>query len=371
MFFVDGTIGIRNAIKYDGGIMGLRRIFMAYLFIGSYSPAGEEGIRLYRFFAEGDGAFEQIGGFSDVVNPSFLTVDAVHQRLYAVSETAQGSVVSLRYDVQTGAIEEVNRQPVMGDDPCYLILDESGQWLLLVNYSSGSINLYPVDAEGAIGALAQQVQHEGHSLRMDRQEAAHPHSIHQIRGTSYFLVPDLGLDQVVTYRLDAAQGKLVKVAAAAVTPGSGPRHLAFHPTAPYVYVIHELSCEVEVFHIDVAQGTLTSIQKISTLLTENSDNTCAEVAIHADGTWLYGSNRGDDSLIVYRVEAPDQLQVIDRSSTAGQWPRHFAIVPHTPYILAANQLGNNIVVMKVGEQGVPIKTGQEIQMPKPVCIKIF
>lgn len=343
---------------------------MSYVFVGSYAPAEAEGIHLYRFQAEGDGRLERISGYAGVVNPSFLTVDAARHRLFAVSETVNGAVVSLRFDVQTGMIEEVNRQLTQGDDPCHLITDPSGKWLLLVNYSSGTVNVYPVAADGSLGALSDQIQHAGHSENPDRQETPHPHSINNIPGTSYYLVPDLGLDQLIVYALDSEQGKLSQVSVTKTSPRSGPRHAAFHPSEPYVYVIHELTSEVEVFEINRTEGTLTSVQKLTTLPAGfEGESWCAEIAMGASGTYVYGSNRGDDSLVVYRLETPSQLQPVGWSSTKGNIPRHFSVVPNTSYVLAANQDSDNIVVMKLDEQAIPAATGQEIHIAKPVCLK--
>jgi 6-phosphogluconolactonase len=343
---------------------------MSYLFVGSYAPAEAEGIHLYQFQAEGDGLLERVNGYAGVANPSFLTVDAARRRLFAVSETANGAVVSLRYDVETGAIEEVNRQLTQGDDPCHLITDPTGQWLLLVNYSSGNVNVYPIAADGSLGTLSDQVQHVGHSVNPDRQESPHPHSIHNIPGTSFYLVPDLGLDQLVIYKLDSDHGKLNQVSVTNTAPGSGPRHAAFHPSEPYVYVIYELTSEAEVFEINRAEGTLTSVQKLTTLPAGlEGDSWCAEIAMADSGAHVYGSNRGDDSLVVYNLETPSQLYPVGWSSTKGNFPRHFTIVPNEPYVLAANQNSDNMVVMKLNEQGIPVATGQEVQITKPVCLK--
>jgi len=340
------------------------------VFVGSYAPKEEEGIHLYQF-DQVEGRLQRVGGVAGVANPSFLTVDASRNRVYAVSETGEGQVVSLSYDLEKGTMEEVNRQSTQGADPCYVVVDSSGDHLLLVNYSSGSICVYPISAEGAIGTMTDQVQHVGHGVRPDRQEAPHPHSIQQIPGTPYFLVADLGLDQVVTYEL-TSEGKLIARSTAHVTPGSGPRHLTFHPEAPYVYVIYELTSEVEVFEIDRAQGKLTAVQKLTTLAPDfQGESYCAEITVSASGKVVYGSNRGEDSLALFAAEQPNALQYAGNVSTEGSFPRHFTLVPDAPYILAANQNSDSIIVIRLDGEGMPEATVDRVEVVKPVCLQVL
>ncbi|WP_314586431.1 lactonase family protein [Paenibacillus terrigena] len=340
------------------------------VFVGSYAPKEEEGIHLFQF-DQAEGRLNRVGGVAGVANPSFLTVDAPRNRVYAVSETGDGAVVSFRYDLEQGTMEEVNRQSTQGADPCYVVVDASGDYLLLVNYSSGSICVYPITAEGAIGLMSDQVQHVGHGVRADRQEAPHPHSIKQIPGTSYFLVADLGLDQVVTYEL-TSEGKLIERSIAHVTPGSGPRHLDFHPEAPYVYVIYELTSEVEVFEIDREQGKLTAVQKLSTLAPDfQRESYCAEITVSASGNVVYGSNRGEDSLAVFTVQHPSELKYVGLVATEGNFPRHFTLVPDAPYILAANQNSDSMLVIRLNPEGMPEATTDRVEVTKPVCLQVL
>ncbi|WP_152395570.1 lactonase family protein [Paenibacillus guangzhouensis] len=340
------------------------------VFVGSYAPKEEEGIHLFQF-DQAEGRLKRVGGAAGVANPSFLTVDAPRGRVYAVSETGEGAVVSLRYDLEKGTLEEVNRQSTQGADPCYVVVDASGDYLLLVNYSSGSICVYPLTSEGEIGAMSDQVQHTGHGVRADRQEAPHPHSIKQIPGTPYFLVADLGLDQVVTYEL-TSEGKLIERSIAHLAPGSGPRHLDFHPEAPYVYVIYELTSEVEVFEIDRSTGGLAAVQKLSTLAPDfQGESYCAEISVSGSGKIVFGSNRGEDSLAMFHVQEPNELRYVGHVSTEGNFPRHFTLVPDAPYILAANQNSDSIIVIRLNAEGMPEATVDRIEVVKPVCLQVL
>jgi 6-phosphogluconolactonase len=349
--------------------MDIQRYYDVY--IGTYSPSDKEGIHLYEFDSF-KGSLTKVSTFLGIDNPSFLFVDPKQNRLFSVSETDNGSVVSFRVDPLSGVIEEINRQPSHGDYPCHLHMDSSGNWLLLVNYMSGSVCVYPVDAYGRIGDLADQIHHcGGVGVVSDRQEGPHPHSVFPITKTPYWLVPDLGNDAIYTYRLDQERGKL-NLQSKTMTPiGSGPRHLAFHPFEPFVYVIEELSSSISVYQLVRNNGELKRIQTLSTLPEGFSDeSTCAEVAISADGKFLYGSNRGHDSIVSFRVLKDGRLAKLGHTSSAGKTPRNFILIPGGEWLLAANQDSNSIIVMGIDKDGMFTSVNHRYEVASPVCLKI-
>lgn len=342
-----------------------------YVFTGSYAGETEQAVGWLLFDKE-TGGLERIGGASGIANPSFLTVDTARSRLFAVSETDQGEVVSYAIDWEHRTLTEINRQPTKGAAACHVTVDETGLWLTLVNYSSGTVCLYPIaEQSGAIGEMADFIRHTGSSVNADRQESPHPHSIYPILGRSgEYLVPDLGTDKLYTYVLDKAGGKLQLLGEIRTTPGSGPRHAAFHPTERIVYVIHELDSTIGVYESGAGGEELTLRQSVSTLPSGfQGVSTCAEVVVSPSGRFVYGSNRGHDSIAVFRVADGGNLEAIGHVPTLGRTPRNFTLLADGSYLLAANQDSDSIVVMKMGEGGIPVPTGNLFATAKPVCLQ--
>lgn len=350
-----------------------------WIFVGSYTPAAEEGIHVLRLDAA-EGTLERISGLAGVNNPSFLAVDGGRGLVFSVSETeGEGRVASCRFDRAAERLELVGSESTLGAHPCHLALDERGEWLIAANYSGGSVAVFPVAADGTLGPLSDLRRHQGRSVRDDRQSEPHPHSVNRAPGGApWWLVPDLGKDRIIVYRLDSAAGKLVPHKEAAASPGSGPRHLAFHPALPYVYVINELSSTVTVYRFDARAGELTPIQELPTLPddagTDGEASTCAHIQLTADGALAYGSNRGHDSLAVFRVAADGSLRPLGHTPTHGRTPRNFCAVPAVDggqYVLVANQDSDEIVLLKAapGEgEGMPAATGVSLRLRKPVCL---
>ncbi|MBB6671528.1 lactonase family protein [Cohnella nanjingensis] len=345
------------------------------LFVGSYSAAAEEGLRILAFDPE-HGKLQHLQGLSGIDSPSFLAFDAQRSRLYAVSETGDGNVqggavVAVRVDPASGQLTEINRQPTYGDHPCHLAIDPSGEWLLLVNYTGGSIAVYPIDGDGALGPVSQKLAHAGSSVNAERQEGPHPHAIYAVPGTDCYLVNDLGTDTVYAYRLDRQQGALLPHRETKVEPGVGPRHLAIHPTRPIVYVIEELTSAIAVFAFDASEGSLTHLQTVSTLPDSFAgESTCAEVAVSRDGKYVYGSNRGHDSIASFRVGADGLLEPIGHTPSGGKTPRNFLPLPDGKWLLAANQDSDWVAVLSIDADGYPTPTDEGYAMRKPVCIRL-
>ncbi|GLV53734.1 hypothetical protein KDH_05860 [Dictyobacter sp. S3.2.2.5] len=349
---------------------------LSTVYVGSYAEKDAQSIYVYRLDSE-TGKLTLVNSTAGILNPSFLTVNADQTRLYAVSETDNqpGSVVAYALNSQTGELTRLNEQSTNGAAPCHLALADQEQYLTVANYLGGNICLYPVLPDGQLGDLAYEVQHHGSSINTERQDAAHPHSTNIDPSGGYVYVPDLGLDKIIIYKLDSMSNQLVIQGDTMVEPGSGPRHFVFHPQQNYAYVINELSSTITAFTYNPDIQTLTTVQTVSTLPAHytGSANTCAEIRIDPSGRFLYASNRGDDSIVVFSIDADDgKLIHVERVSTGGQGPRNFALTPDGDLLLVANQYSSNIVSYNIDKQtGKLTVTGENLQLPHPVCLKIF
>ncbi len=347
-----------------------------YAYIGTYASKAEQGIYIYTLDSA-TGELTPIGGVSGIENPSFLTISADGGYLYAVGETETfqgqqgGSSAAFAIDAGSGHLTLLNQQPTTGADPCYLSIDRAGSSLLVANYSGGSIALFPVRDNGEIGNLAQRIQHLGKGVRPDRQEAPHPHEILPDASGAYVFVPDLGLDKIFTYRLDTASHTLTLYRETALPAGSGPRHLAFHPSEKYAYLITELASTIVAFSYDVTQASFSPLQTVSTLPDDfTGESTAAEIQIAPSGKFLYASNRGHDSIVVYSIEqGTGRLTYVEHVPMQGKTPRYFTLAPGGRFLFAANQDSASIITYAVDEStGRLTPTGQPLSVPRPVCI---
>jgi 6-phosphogluconolactonase len=348
------------------------------VYFGTYTGTGSQGIYVSRFDAA-TGKLSAPMLAAESVNPSFLAVAPDHRHLFAVNETKDfagkpgGSASSFKLDAHTGKLDFLNQQPSEGADPCHIVADDTGKYVLVANYSGGNVTVLPVQTNGFFGAPASVTQHHGSSVNQQRQAGPHAHCVELDAASHRVFVCDLGLDKVMVYHLDEATGQLAtdENPSAELKPGSGPRHMVFHPDGKHAYVINELSSTLTAFDYDSQSGALKAVQTISTL-PENfhGANSCAEIAVHPSGKFVYASNRGDDSIIVFAVdETTGRLNFVERQSTRGKTPRSFAIDPTGQYLIAANQNSNNIVVFRINAQtGGLTATGQEFQVGKPVCV---
>ncbi len=346
------------------------------IYVGTYAAQEEPGIYLYTMNTQ-TGELALTSSVSGIANPSFLTLDASRQRLYAVSEMHTfadrpgGGVVSFAISPQDGALTQLNTQPTYGNDPCYLSVDSTGTNLLVSNYTGGSISLFPLLANGEIGPLAERIQHSGHGPNPQRQEAPHPHSIVLTPSERYALVPDLGLDTIFSYKLDRDAHRLTLQGETRVAAGSGPRHLAFSPAGGTVYVINELLGTITAFALDEHEAMLRELQIVSTLPEDfKGENTCAEIRVAPSGKFLYGSNRGHDSIVVFAIEPETgKLSYLEHVSTGGKTPRNFAIAPNGDFLLVANQDSDSLVSYRIDQStGRLTATGQVVSVSRPVCV---
>jgi 6-phosphogluconolactonase len=347
------------------------------VYIGTYTGAKSKGIYLAPF----DSGTGKLGAPELAVrttSPSFLAVHPNNRFLYAVGETSKvgnnkvGTVRSFLIDEGTGRLSLLNQETSGGEGPCHLSIDQTGKCLLVANYGSGSIAALPIQTDGKLAPATTTIQHQGSSINPERQAGPHAHFITTDAANQFALACDLGLDKILVYRLNPTKGELVpnNPPSASVRPGLGPRHLVFSPDGRFTYLISEMGGTVTVFAYDAKRGELKELQTVSTLPPDfKGAKGCAEIQIHPSGRFLYGSNRGHDSIAVFAVDpGTGRLAWVDCQSTQGKTPRHFAIAPSGQWLLAENQGSDNIVVFRVdAATGRLSPTGQVVEAPSPVC----
>ena len=269
-------------------------------------------------------------------------------------------------------MKPLNAVSSRGTGPCHLVVDRTGKCLLAANYNGGSVASFPVHEDGSLGAASTFEQHSGSSANPQRQSGPHAHSVVLSPDNRFFLSADLGLDEVFTYRLDPAKATFtpadppfVKVA-----PGSGPRHIAFHPNGKFVYVVNEMASKVMAFSYNAATGGLSQFQTIAMLPEGFSGvSTAAEIEVHPNGKFLYASNRGHDSIAVYSIDSAGKLALVDIVPSGGKTPRNFAIDPSGAWLLAAHQDGGGITLFRIDTKtGKLARTGDALDVPLPVCL---
>src|SRR6266545_818323 len=340
------------------------------LYVGTYT----ESIYLVRMDRR-SGELLRVGAVNAGATPSFLNIHPNGRVLYAVNELEQtGMVSSFMIESGTGALTRLNEQPSGGGAPCYVSVERSGRGALVANYGGGSVALLPIEAKGALAPAAQVVQHTGKGPNAERQEGPHAHCILPDPSNRFVLVADLGADRVFVYRLDLDGKSLrhIERGYAVMRPGAGPRHLAFHPTLPLVFVANELDSTVATLRFDSTRGTLSPQGTLSTLPAEwSGTNYPADIHVAANGRTLYVSNRGHNSIAVFSVtESTGALALEQVVSTEGDWPRNFTLDPTGRWLLVAHQRSNSIVVFaRDPDNGRLAPTRQRITIPSPVCLR--
>jgi 6-phosphogluconolactonase len=350
------------------------------LFVGTYTKGESKGIYAYRYDAK-SGSLTSLGLAAESVNPSFLAVDPSHRFLYAVNEVQDykgeksGAVTAFAIDRKTGQLSRLNEVASRGEDPCYISLDKTGKYVLVANYTSGNIAVFPVHNDGTLGEASAFVQHHGSGPNHEHQEGPHAHWIETTADNHYAVVADLGLDKLLIYRFDATNGSLTpnNPPAADLPPGSGPRHVAFSPHNKFAYSVNELKSTVTAFSFNAGQGTLQPFQTVSTLPKDFSgENDTAEIHIQPDGKFLYASNRGHDSIAVFSIDQKTgRLNLVNNFSTEGKTPRNFELDPTGSHLLVANEDTGNIVVFKLdGTTGrESLVTNDTVKLPSPVSLR--
>jgi 6-phosphogluconolactonase len=348
------------------------------VYVGTYTGPKSKGIYAYRFDAA-TGQLASLGLVAETVNPSFLAVDPSRRFLYAVNEVSSyqgansGGVSAFAIDRKTGKLSFLNEVRSRGADPCHVSVDKTGKYVLVANYTGGSVAVFPVLEDGRLGEPSAFVQHTGSSVNPKRQEGPHAHSINTSPDNRFALAADLGLDELLVYRFDATKGTLTpnRPGFAKVTPGAGPRHFVFSPNGKFVYVISEMGSIISAFSYDAAGGVLHALQSISTLPKDfKGENNDAEVQVYPTGKFLYGSNRGHDSIAVFAIDsAKGTLRPVEIVPTGGKEPRNFEIDPTGTYLFAANQNSDDIVVFRIdAKTGRLTPTDQVLKVGSPVCV---
>ncbi len=350
------------------------------VYFGTYTTGDSKskGIYLHRMDMT-SGALRPVATTEGTTSPSFLATDRQRRYLYAVNEVMNfqgkpgGAVSAFAIDAQTGNLKPLNQQPTQGGAPCHVTVSQDGKFVLVANYMGGNVAVFPVQANGSLGAAVANVQHQGKSVNAKRQEAPHAHNVVLDPANRFAFVSDLGIDKVMIYRFDAATGKLEPHAtpAAGLKPGAGPRHFTFHPQGKYAYVINELDSTVTAFAYDPAKGSLRELQTVSTLPAGFSgESFCADIHASPDGRFLYGSNRGHNSIAAFAINGQTgRLTPAGHTPTGGKWPRNFTLDPSGNFLLVANQHTNNVVVFRRdAKTGQLTPVGQPIEVPAPVCV---
>ena len=348
------------------------------VYIGTYTGPKSQGIYVYKL-AAATGKLTPLGLAAKSTSPSFLAIHPNHRYLYSVNETAtydgkkSGSVSAFSIDRKTGKLTFLNDVASGGPGPCHVSVDQTGKCVLVANYEVGSVAAFPVLADGRLGKATAFLPHTGHSVDPKRQEASHAHSIYASPDNRFVVSADLGTDQIYVYRFDATKGTLTPndPPSAAVPPGTGPRHLAFDPKGKFAYAIEDMGSSLTSFSYDAARGVLHPLATISTVPKDYKGHSdCAELMMHPNGKFLYGSNRGHDSITVFSIDpvkgTPTPIQYVP---TGGKTPRGFGIDPTGSYLIAANQDSNTLVVFRIdAKTGRLTPTGQKEDIQAPVCV---
>ncbi|NQX57865.1 lactonase family protein [Paenibacillus qinlingensis] len=347
-------------------------------FIGSYADAKNPGVYTAQFDTE-SGSLTLKHNVTGLQNPTFLAVDADNSRLYALGEGVGtegqkcGAASAYTINLETGELSLLNTENTLPATTCHIQLDNTNQVVMVTSYHGGMVGLSPILEDGQIGISADIQQHHGASL-LPVQDRPRAHSVFVDRANRFIGACDLGLDKIIIYRLDLTAKRLFPHHEVSIKPGSGPRHFVFHPSFEFGYVINELGSTVTAFGYDEELGQLTEFQNITTLPASfEGENACADIHISPDGRFLYGSNRGHDSLVVYAIdELTGHLSLVEHAPTLGKHPRNFGISPDGRFVLVANKDSDNIVSFARDETtGKLVPTGSVLEMSQPVCIKFL
>ncbi len=347
-----------------------------HVYFGTYTRGKSEskGIYVHRMDAR-TGKLTPIS-VAETNNPSFLALHPSGKYLYACGEMSDfegkksGAVSAFKIDPKSGSLTLINQQPSVGAGPCHVDVLANGKAVAAANYGGGSVVSLAIQPDGSLGKVVSFIQHTGSSVH-PRQKAPHAHCINFDAAGQFAYAADLGIDKVLIYKVDAA-GKLALATPThgQVKPGAGPRHFAIHPTQKYAYVINELDRTVTTFQRNEKTGALTSIQTLSTVPANVTSGSTAEIFVHPSGKFVYGSNRGHDSIAIFQVDPKTgKLTVAGHESTQGKTPRSFGISPCGRFLLAANQNSHTVVVFRIDAKTGALKaTGEVVNVPTPVCV---
>lgn len=340
-----------------------------------------EGICVYRM-DQSSGAMELVGKATGITNPSYLAFDSTQHFLYAVNELKTyedkptGTISAFAVDPKTGKLAFLNKRLTHGTDPCHVVVDKNGKCVLVANFMSGSVCVLPVQGDGSLGDASDFIQHQGSSIDPVRQRGPHAHSVTLDEANRFAFVPDLGLDKLMVYKFHPERGTLEpnEVPWIKVKPGAGPRHVTFHPSGRFAFLINELDSTLAALSYDGRKGTFKELQIVPTLPEGfQGESTCADVQVSPSGAFVYASNRGHDSIVIYKIDQrTGRLTYVGHEPTQGKTPRSLGIDPTGRFLLAANQDTDTIVTFRIHPQTGKLQpTGHVTQVPTPVCVKFL
>jgi 6-phosphogluconolactonase len=341
------------------------------VYVGTYTgPNASKGIYKFGFDTKTGEVTSPLELAAEIVSPSFLAIHPNGRFLYAVNEAGKGAVTAYAIDPKTKTLTKINDQPSIGSGPCHINVDSKGKHVVIANYGGGSIAALPINKDGSLKPASSFVQHKGSSINQSRQKEPHGHSVNFDKSGKYVFAADLGLDKVIIYKFDSNEGTLTEAGFGALKPGSGPRHLAVAKDNKRVYVINEITSTVTGFNYD-GKTNLTAFQTISTLPQETPGNSTAEIVIHPSGKFVYGSNRGHNSIAVFAVDKKSgELERVQNAPIEGKIPRNFVVDPTGKFLLAAGQDSNTIAIFSIDQStGKLTYTGKSLQAFKPVCLR--
>ena len=349
------------------------------VFVSSFAPAGKAGIYAYTIHT-GDGSVKQTASYTEAAHPFFLALSPSGKTLYSIHAPngfggeQDEEIAAFRVTNDDGELKLLNRQSSHGTASCYLDVDNHGRLLVVANYTTGDVASYPINRDGTFGKSASFFKHTGTSVNEARQSEPHAHCIVVSPDNKYIYAADLGIDKIVAYKI-GKKGQIDPLGdkhCAKVAPGSGPRHLTFHPNGKHVYVINELLNTITVFDYNSSNGRLTETQTIATL-PEDFDGTShtADVKLTPDGRFAYGTNRGHDSLACYRVLENGTLELIEIIESRGGGPQNLAVSPDGSVLICANMAGGNVALFRINNKTGKLTTlGELIEVTAPSCIMI-
>jgi 6-phosphogluconolactonase len=341
-----------------------------FAFVGTRTGSDEDGI--FTLEVSEDGTLQTVAAIKGGSEPTFLALDHAGQHLYAVNTVDEGAAIAYDIDPETGALERLNRVTVGGSTPAHCSVDRTDRCLLTAQYGGGSVSVLPIADDGSLEAPSTVVEHSGSGPNERRQSGPHPHSVNPGPENEYVYVPDLGADRVFVYDFDPEAASIEAAATGHVETrsGAGPRHMDFHPNGQTGYVINELDSTITAYARDPETGALEALATVDTIGEDYAgDNKTADVHVHPSGEYLYGSNRGHDSIAIYELQDDGRPEFVATESTRGEWPRNFALDPSGTYLYAENARSDEIVPFAIGADGTLEPTGEALETPSPVCMR--
>ena len=350
------------------------------LYVGTYSQGGSEGVYVIELDRKNKSS-KILQTVHDKQNPTFLAVHPNQEFLYvayregADSTDKNGTIIAYKINQTTGKLSAINSYSSIGEGPCHVSVDPTGRMLFVSNYRGGNLAAFKINPDGSLAANPHFIQHEGSSVHAQRQDAPYMHSMIPSADGKYVYASDLGMDKIMIYKVDAENGTLIPAETPFVNSeaGAGPRHFVIHPTIPYAYSVEELSNTVAVYEVDKVSGSLTAKDRVPMLSDEieSEQNTAADIHISKDGKFLYASNRGQDNLVIYRINLQDgRLSLVGHQPTGGKHPRNFKIDSQGEWVFVANMHSDIIVGFSVDDAtGLLEPTGWELAVPQPACVE--